>query len=65
MFSAESIASWKEQYDYVEDKYYLTIPDLSVCIGGMGGKKIPKGEDRLVIVFARSEIEYYKMFVQV
>ena len=49
----------------MEDKYYLTIPDLGVCIGGMGGKKIPKGEDRLVIVFARSEIEYYKMFVQV
>ena len=65
VFSAESIAAWKEQYDYVEDKYYLTIPDLGVCIGGMGGKKIPKGEDRLVIVFAHSEIEYYKMFVQV
>jgi len=25
----------------VEDKYYLTIPDLGVCIGGMGSKKIP------------------------
>ena len=42
-----------------------TNPDLGVCIGGMGGKKIPKGEDRIAIAFARSEIEYYKMFVQV
>lgn len=38
---------------------------MGVCIGGMGGKKIPKGEDHIVIAFARSEIEYYKMFVQV
>ena len=38
---------------------------MGVCIGSMGGKKIPKGEDRLVIVFARSKIEYDKMFVQV
>ncbi|OAM26136.1 MULTISPECIES: hypothetical protein [Eikenella] len=65
VFSAESIAAWKAQHDYVEDEYYLTFPDLGICIGGMGGKKIPKGEDRLVIAFARSEIEYYKMFVQI
>ncbi|MBH5328889.1 hypothetical protein H9Q10_04315 [Eikenella sp. S3360] len=65
VFSEESIAAWKTQYDYMEDKYYLTIPDLGICIGGMGGKKLPKGEGRQVIVFARSEVEYYKMFVQV
>ncbi|OAM34018.1 hypothetical protein A7Q01_04625 [Eikenella sp. NML96-A-049] len=44
VFSAESIAAWNEQYDYVEDNYYLTIPGLGVCIGNMGGKKIPKAK---------------------
>ena len=63
VFSTESIAAWKERYGYEESKHYITFPDLGICIGGMGSKKIPEG--RLAIAFARSETEYYKMFVQV
>lgn len=52
-FTAENLEKIKQQNDFIEEKSYITFPELGICIGGMSQKRIPEG--KAAIVFAKEE----------
>ena len=52
-FTAEDLEKIKQQNDFIEEKSYITFPELGICIGGMSQKRIPEGT--AVIVFSKEE----------
>ena len=53
VFTAEDLEEIKQQNDFIEEKSYITFPELGICIGGMSQKRIPEG--KAAIVFAKEE----------
>ena len=53
VFTAEDLEEIKQQNDFIEEKSYITFPELGICIGGMSQKRIPEG--KAVIVFSKEE----------